>query len=429
MISALGLLKERRFLPLFVTQFFGAFNDNLFKQAMVLFATYRVFNDARVESNFNAIATGLSLIPFFLLSALSGQLADTMDKAKIIRWVKTAEIGIMAIGGAGMLIALGGHTRIGIGVMLTAVLLLGVHSTFFGPIKYAILPQHLDSAHVLGGTGLIEAGTYLSILLGTILAGALSVEQSVVAVLVVAGVGWIAGRMVPPAPRIGPELEINANPITSSWRLISATMHIPRLFLAICSISFFWTIGAVLIILFPPLVKNLLTADRQVASLVLAIFSVGIAVGSVIVNRLLDGRISAKYAPASVVAMGGFVVAFSLLARTWIPAADGHLYSIAAFVEEPRAIPILLSLAGIAITGGMFVVPLYAFLTTTVTKDQTARTVAANNVVNSGAMVVGALLVMVLASLGASPENMLFLAAAMCLVAAWLAQKLHLACD
>lgn len=429
MISALGLLKERRFLPLFVTQFFGAFNDNLFKQSMVLFATYRVFNDARVESNFNAIATGLSLIPFFLLSALSGQLADTVDKAKIIRWVKTAEIGIMLIGGAGLMISLSGHTRIGIGVMLTAVLLLGVHSTFFGPIKYAILPQHLDSAHVLGGTGLIEAGTYLSILLGTILAGWLSVEQSVIAVLVVACIGWVAGRMVPPAPRIGPTLEINANPITSSWRLISATMHIPRLFLAICSISFFWTIGAVLIILFPPLVKNLLTADRQVASLVLAIFSVGIAIGSVIVNRLLDGRISARYAPASVIAMGAFIVAFSLLARTWIPASDGHLYSIAAFVEEPRAIPILLSLAGIAITGGMFVVPLYAFLTTTVTKDQTARTVAANNVVNSGAMVIGALLVMALASLGTSPENMLFLAAAMCLVAAWLAQKLHLACD
>lgn len=429
MIGSIGLLKERRFLPLFVTQFFGAFNDNLFKQTMVLFATYRVFNDARVESNFNAIATGLSLIPFFLLSALSGQLSDTIDKAKVVRWVKTAEIGIMLLGGAGLLIALGGHTRIGLGLMLLTVLLLGVHSAFFGPVKYAILPQHLDPDHVLGGTGLIEAGTYLSILLGTILAGTLSYEQSIVAVLVVAGIGWIAGRMVPPAPRIGPELEINLNPITSSWRLISATMHIPRLFLAICSISFFWTIGAVLIILFPPLVKNLLTADRQVASLVMAIFSVGIAIGSVIINRLLRGRISAKFAPVSVIAMGGFVVLFSLIARLWIPAPRDHLYNIVEFLHEPRAVPIIGSLLGVAITGGMFVVPLYAFLTTTVSKDQTARTVAANNVVNSGAMVVGALMVMGLAALRVSPENMLFLAAAMCLVAAWLAQKLHLACD
>jgi len=429
MIGSIGLLKERRFLPLFVTQFFGAFNDNLFKQTMVLFATYRVFQDARIESNFNALATGLSLIPFFLLSALSGQLSDTIDKAKVVRWVKTAEIGIMLLGAAGLLISLDGHTRIGVGLMLLTVLLLGVHSAFFGPVKYAILPQHLDPDHVLGGTGLIEAGTYLSILLGTILAGTLSYDQAIVAVLVVAGIGWIAGRMVPPAPRIGPELEINFNPITSSWRLISATMHIPRLFLAICAISFFWTIGAVLIILFPPLVKNLLTADRQVASLVLAIFSVGIALGSVIINRLLRGRISAKFAPVSVIAMGGFVVLFSLMARLWIPAPHGHLYGIGEFLREPRAVPIIVALLGIAVTGGMFVVPLYAFLTTTVTKDQTARTVAANNVVNSGAMVVGALLVMALASLGTSPENMLFLAAAMCLAAAWLAQKLHLACD
>jgi MFS family permease len=414
---------------LFVTQFFGAFNDNLFKQTMVLFATYRVFNDAHVESTFNGIATMLSLIPFFLLSALSGQLADTIDKARIVRWVKTAEIGIMLVGGAGLVIAIDGHTRIGLGVMLAAVLLLGVHSTFFGPIKYAILPQHLDPDHVLGGTGLIEAGTYLSILLGTILAGTLSYEQSIVAVLVVAGIGWVAGRMVPPAPRIGPRLEISHNPVTSSWRLISATMHIPRLFLAICAISFFWTIGAVLIILFPPLVKNLLTADRQVASLVLAIFSVGIALGSVIINRLLRGRISARFAPVSVIAMGGFVVLFSLIARLWIPAPQGHLYTIVEFLHEPRAVPIIGSLLGVAITGGMFVVPLYAFLTTTVTKDQTARTVAANNVVNSGAMVAGALMVTGLAALKVTPENILFLAAAMCLVAAWLAQKLHLACD
>ena len=161
----------------------------------------------------------------------------------------------------------------------------------------------------------------------------------------------------------------------------------------------------------------------------LALLPVGIAIGSVIVNRLLDGRISAKYAPASVIAMGGFVVAFSLLARTWVPAADGHLYSIAAFVEEPRAIPIMLSLAGIAITGGMFVVPLYAFLTTTVPKSQAARTVAANNIVNSGAMVGGSILAGGLSFLGVDSANQLLLAAAMCVISAWLGWLLHKACD
>ncbi|MES2058038.1 MAG: MFS transporter [Pseudomonadota bacterium] len=429
MLTALGLLKERRFLPLFTTQFLGAFNDNLFKTSMVLFATYQIFNDPATESNFNALATGLSIISFFLLSALSGQLADTTDKAKIIRIVKTAEILIMLLGAAGLLVAKAGHTGVGMFMMLAAVFGLGIHSTFFGPIKYAILPQHLKPEEVLGGTGLVEAGTYLAILMGTVVAGWISAEGAAITVLVVALIGWFSGRQVPPAPREGAVLKLNYNPFTASWRLIAATMHIPRLFLAICAISFFWTIGSVLIIIFPPLVKNVLTADERVASMVIAIFSVGVAIGSVVINTMLKGKISAKYSPVSVIAMGGFVVVFSLLARSWIPASDGHLYGIVEFLTQPRSIPVILSLLAIAITGGMFVVPLYAFLTTTVTKDQTARTVAANNVVNSGAMTVGAFGVLFLIWLGVSPEDMLLLVAGMCLVSAWIAQKLHLACD
>jgi len=429
MLNALGLLKERRFLPLFVTQFLGAFNDNLFKTSMVLFATYQVFNDPRVEQNFNALATAIAILPFFLLSALSGQLADTTDKAKIIRIVKTAEILIMLFGGVGLMVARAGYVNLGLGLMLGAVLCLGVHSTFFGPIKYAILPQHLKADEVLGGTGLVEAATYLAILLGTVVAGWVSVEGAAITGLCVAIIGWITGRMVPPAPRAGAVLKINYNPFTASWRLISATMHIPRLFLAICAISFFWTIGAVLIITFPPLVKNVLTADARVSSMVVALFSIGIAIGSVVINTMLKGRVSAKYAPASVIAMGVLIMVFSLLVRAWPEAPAGTLYNMISFFQLPRAIPLVLVLMAIAITGGMFVVPLYTFLTTTVTKDQTARTVAANNVVNSGAMVVGALMVQAVSFLGVTPENMLFLVAAMCLVSAWLAQKLHLACD
>lgn len=429
MLNALGLLKERRFLPLFTTQFLGAFNDNLFKQAMVLFATYSIFNDAKAEQGFNALATGLSTLPFILFSGLAGQLADTTDKARIIRIVKTAEIFIMLVGAAGLVFAKSGYTQTGITLMLSTVFLLGMHSTFLGPIKYAILPQHLDAPNVLGGTGLVEAGTYIAILMGTILAGYISIEAAAVGVMIVAGIGWFSGREVPPAPREGPKLAINWNPITSSWRLINATMHIPRLFLAICSISFFWTIGAVLIIIFPPLVKNLLTTTQEVASLFTATLSVGIAIGSVIINTLLKGKISAKYGPVSVIAMGVCVVLFSVLVRTWTPATGGHLYDWKDFIAQPLAIPLMLSLLAIAVTGGMFVVPLYAFLTTTVTKDQTARTVAANNVVNCTAMTIGAIAVIFISHLGVTPENMLLLVAAMCVMAAWLAQKLHLACD
>jgi MFS family permease len=431
MRNALGLLKQRRFLPLFTTQFLGAFNDNLFKTSMVLFATYAIFNDPRMEANFNALATGIAILPFFLLSALAGQLADSHDKARIIRRVKSAEIGIMALGAAGLMVARSGHSTIGLGLMLGAVLCLGVHSTFFGPIKYAILPQHLPPCDVLGGTGLVEAGTYLAILMGTITAGFMTdhIERAAMAVLAIAVIGWFAGRQVPPAPREGPPLVLNYNPFTASWRLIAATLHIPRLFLAICAISFFWTIGAVLVVIFPPLVKNVLTANESVASLTIAVFSVGVAIGSVVINTMLKGRISARFSPASVIAMGAFVCLFSVLVRQWPAAPAGQLYGMAAFVEKPLALPVIGTLLGIAVTGGMFVVPLYAFLTTTVERDQTARTVAANNVVNSGAMAVGTIAVGAISAAGVSPQDMLFVVAAMCLVSAWIAQRLHLACD
>ncbi|OYY68659.1 MFS transporter [Sphingomonas sp. 28-63-12] len=432
MLNALGLLKKRRFLPLFVTQFLGAFNDNLFKTAMVLFATYQIYNDPRIEQNFNALATAIGILPFFLLSALSGQLADTHDKAKIIRIVKTAEIVIMIIGSAGLLLAHGGYTTPGLAMMLVAVLGLGIHSAFFGPIKYAILPQHLHEDEVLGGTGLIESATYLAILAGTVVAGILATrpaEATVITVLAVALVGWATALLVPPALRAGPELKVNYNPFTSSWRVISATMHIPRLFLTICAISFFWSMGAVLIIIFPPLVKNVLTSDEGVSTFVIALFSVGVAVGSVAINALLKGHTSARYGPGSVMAMGGFVVIFSILCHNWVPAPAGTLYDLTTFMELPHGLMVVAALIAIAVTGGMFVVPLYAFLTTTVTKDQTARTVAANNVVNSGAMVVGALGVQGLALAGVGPGDMLLVVAAMCPVSAWLAYKLHLACD
>ena len=431
MIGSLGLLKRRRFLPLFATQFMGAFNDNLFKNAMVLFATYQMFADEKQENLFNAIVAALFVLPFFLLSALAGQLADTTDKTRIIRVVKLAEIAIMAVGCLGLFLARTGAVTLPLVLMLVAVAGLGVHSTFFGPIKYAILPQHLDDDDVLGGTGLVEAGTYLSILLGTILAGFIYESTLIIAAatLAVAVLGYFVARSIPPAPRLGPKLVLDWNPFRSSWRLVSATMHIPRLFLAICAISFFWTIGSVLVIVFPPLVKNVLTADAGVASILLAIFSVGVAIGSVVINLLLKGTISARHSPASVIAMGVAVLAFWAVLRLWTPAPTGSLYGVGEFLAQPQAALVLATLLAVATFGGIFVVPLYAFLTTTVTKDQTARTVAANNVVNAGAMTSGSIAVLVMSGLGVTSEQLLLLVAAMCLVAAWIARRLHAACD
>lgn len=431
MTGSFALLKQRRFLPLFVTQLLGAFNDNLFKNAMVLFVVYGVFNDEASETAFSAIATGLFILPFFLLSALSGQLADTRDKARIIRIVKFCEILIMIVGAIGLVLAWMGWAVhfVAIPLMLLALFAMGIHSTFFGPIKYAILPQHLKSDEVLAGTGLVEAGTYIAILAGTILAGVIDVEWAALGVVLVAAVGYWTGREVPPAPPEHEERGIDWHIIRSSVALVRGTMHIPRLYLAILSISFFWTIGAVLFIQFPPLVKNILHADKSVASLFLAVFSIGIAIGSVAVNRLLKGQVSARYSPASVIVMGLFVVAFYWVCRNWEHDPSGAMYGISGFLNHADVYPLLASLLGIAISGGMFVVPLYAFLTTTVPKDQTARTVAANNIVNSGAMVAGSLLAIGLGFAGVGVVDQLLMSAVMCLVSAWLAQKLHQACD
>jgi len=417
------LLRARRFLPLFSTQFLGAFNDSLFKQAVVLFVTYQLYSNPAKEFQFSAIAQGLFILPFFLFSALSGQLADDHDKARLIRIIKLAEIGIMILGGAGIMLA-------NIPLMLAAVGLMGVHSTFFGPIKYAILPQHLRKDEVLGGTGLVEAGTYIAILGGTILAGMLASMPPVAAVATVgiAALGYLTGRQVPPAPPAAERIPFNWHIIHASIELVRATLHIRRRFLAILSISFFWTIGAVLIIIFPPLVKNVLGANEQVASLFIAIFSIGIAIGSVLINRLLKSEVSARFAPASVIAMGVFVLVLHFVALAWGKHGP-DLTTLGNFVFHPMAGLMIVCLLGVAISGGMFVVPLYAFLTTTVPKTETARTVAANNIVNSGAMVVGALIAFALSSMGVGPIGQLLLVASMCLVSAWLGWKLHLACD
>jgi len=283
---------------------------------------------------------------------------------------------------------------------------------------------------VLGGTGLVEAGTYIAILLGTILAGVVANRPDIaaLAVLAFAVLGFLAGRQVPPAPPAAERMPITWHIVRASVQLVSATLHIKRLFLAILAISFFWTIGAVLIIIFPPLVKNVLGGNEQVASLFIGIFSVGIAIGSVLINRLLKSKVSARFAPASVVGMGGFVLMLHFVSLAW-GKHGAELTTLGNFIFHPLAGFMILTLLGVAITGGMFVVPLYAFLTTTVPKAETARTVAANNIVNSGAMVIGSLMAFGLSSLGVGPVGQLLLVAAMCLVAAWLGWKLHLACD
>ncbi|HWU03869.1 MAG TPA: MFS transporter [Novosphingobium sp.] len=427
MTTSTHLLRRRRFLPLFVTQLLGAFNDNLFKNAIVFFMVYAVFSSDKDEATFSAIASGLFILPFFLLSALAGQLADMRDKARIIRWVKLAEIGIMTVGGGGLLLAWQ-HVAVdavAIPMMMLALFGMGVHSTFFGPIKYAILPQHLQAGEILAGTGLVEAGTYLAILAGTILAGWIPVQWAAGGVVVAALVGYAASLSIPPAPPLIEAQPLDFHILRSSIALVRNTMQDRRVYLAIMAISFFWTVGAVLFIEFPPLAKNVLTASKEVASLFLVIFSIGVALGSVSINALLKGRVSARYAPASVLVMGAFVVAFEQVCAAWEPMTGGHLLTVGEFLSHPLVVPLLGTLLGIAVAGGMFVVPLYAFLTSFVAKSQTARTIAANNIVNSGAMVIGAGVAVGLSGLHVTIIQQLLLAAAMCVISAWLGWLLY----
>ena len=434
MLTSPHLLRSRRFLPLFVTQLFNAFNDNLYKTAMVLFVVYSIYNSEEAEGQFSAIASGLFILPFFILSALAGQLADMRDKAAIIRKVKFCEIILMLIGASGLYLAwrgyempvnlLGIQTSFPIVLMLLALFLTGVQSTFLGPIKYAILPQHLKKDEVLAGTGLVEAGTYIAILAGTILAGWIPVEAAAVGIILTSVVGYLISLQIPEAPPQGKVEKLDWHILRASIRLVRETMHISEVFYAIIAISFFWTIGAVLFIQFPPLAKNVIMASKEVASLFLVIFSVGIAIGSVAINALLKGKVSARYAPQSVIVMGVFVIAFYLVAKLWQADQPTELLDVAGFLAWPMATVLLLCLLGIAIAGGMFVVPLYAFLTTRVAPDKASRTIAANNIVNSGAMVAGSLLAMIMSAAGVPIVEQVLISAAMCLVSAVLARRL-----
>ncbi len=454
MTTSTHLLNRRRFLPLFVTQLFNAFNDNLYKTAMVLFVVYYVYRNEADEAFFSGVASALFILPFVLFSAVAGQLADTRDKARIIRTVKMCEIAIMSLGGVGLYMVWQGIavSTIAIPLLLAVLFLAGVQSTFLGPIKYAILPQHLKKEEVLSGTGLVEAGTYVAILCGVILAGWIPVQWAIIGILVTAVIGYFVSRQVPDAPPMGdtelhlPLLEpfflrvrnpflralglipvTIADQVVMSVKLVRDTMHNREVYFAILAISFFWTIGAVLFIQFPPLAKNQLSASPQVASLFLVIFSIGVAIGSVGINALLKGTVSARYAPVSVIVMGLFVVGFYIVARMWAEDTSGGLLDVGEFIARPLAIPLLSMLLGIAVAGGFFVVPLYAFLTTRVASDRAARTIAANNIVNSLAMVLGSLLAMGVTAMGLPVTEQLLLSAAMCLISSWLARRLLLA--
>jgi hypothetical protein len=428
MTTSTNLMRQRRFLPLFLTQLLNALNDNLYKNAMVLFVVYQVYDSPEMETLISGVATALFVLPFVLFSATSGQLADMRDKTTIIRWIKFAEIIIMSVGATGLLLASRGINIEGLAIplMFVALFAMGVHSTFFGPIKYAILPQHLHKDEVLAGTGLVEAGTYVAILVGMMLGGALQIMDSIIAVIAVALVGYLVCRWVPPAPPQTEETKVDWNPIRASKDLIAFSMGNLELRYSVLAISYFWAIAAILSVQFIPLAKNVLLADKQVAAVLLVAFSAGIAIGSVSINALLKGDISARYSAPSALLLGVLLIGFYLICRLWnLAPATGDLFGVSEFLAQPLALLLLVNLLLIAVAGGMFVVPLYAFLTTRVDKSEASRSVAANNFISSIFMVLGAGVAGALGLLGIPLEEQLLLSLILCVFSASLARKLH----
>jgi len=427
MTTSTNLMRQRRFLPLFLTQLLNALNDNLYKNAMVMLLVYQVYDSPETETLISGVATAIFVLPFVLFSATAGQLADMRDKTTIIRWIKFAEIIIMSAGATGLVLAARGMQieTIAIPLLFTALFAMGVHSTFFGPIKYAILPQHLHKEEVLAGTGLVEAGTYLAILAGMILGGAMAPMHSTITVIALALVGYMICRWVPPAPPQTAETKVDWNPIRASKSLIAFSMGNLELRYSVLAISYFWTIAAILSVQFIPLAKNILLADKQVATVLLVSFSAGIAIGSVSINTLLKGDISARYSAPSVLALGVLLIGFYLICRMWNLEPMGELFTVWEFLAQPLALLLTTNLLLIAVAGGMFVVPLYAFLTTKVDKSEASRSVAANNFISSVFMVVGAAVAGGLGFLGIPLQEQLLISLILCLLSAQLARKLH----
>ncbi|MBC9032921.1 acyl-[ACP]--phospholipid O-acyltransferase [Sphingomonas sp. JC676] len=374
-----SLLAKRRFGPLFVVQFLGAFNDNVLKFAMLFLANFTILSKAPDQAAMlSTVSTGIFILPYFLFSALAGELADAWDKAKLVRAVKAAEIGIMALGLAGLWFQ-------SIPLLLIALFLMGCHSTIFGPVKYSIMPQHLHAGEVMGGTGLIEAGTFLAVLGGQLLGSNVPPWEAGLIATGLAMAGFGASLLVPSAPPVGTPARITPNPWKSTMEVLKVAHQGRGTWLSILGISWFFAVGAIILTQFLPLVKDELGGREEVVTLFLVIFSVAIALGSMIVNRLLKGEVSARYVPLSALFMAGFMIDLWFGASRYTITVPGA--SIAEFVWTPGSWRILGDLAGMAFAGGMFIVPLYAILQTAGAPEDRSRVIAANNIVNAAVMV------------------------------------------
>ena len=391
-VSQFGLLRTRRLLPLFVTQFFGAFNDNVYKQALLIIFVYSAIADQYDTDLLNNFAAALFILPFLLFSATAGAMADKFDKAYLIRRVKAAEIVVAVLIGVALLTQ-------NVSTMLLVLFLLGVQSTFFGPLKFALLPQQLHRSELVGGNAMVEMGTLVAILLGTLGGGLLGnpellggLEQVVVwlsvTVVLTAIVGFIASLQIAPAPSSF-EGEINWNPFTETVNLIRLSMVRKAVFRSVLGVSWFWLIGSIFLTQIPSLTKNHLYGDGTVVTALLTLFTITVAIGSLVCEKLSGRKVEIGLVPLGAAGMSiwGIDAYFSISAIEAVPMRNA--FEFLSATGTPR---LLLDLSLMGISAGMFVVPMQALIQQRTPPDETARVIAANNILNSLAIVLGAVI-------------------------------------
>jgi 1-acyl-sn-glycerol-3-phosphate acyltransferase len=392
--SQFALLRTRRFLPFFLTQFFGAFNDNLFRNALIVSVTYGASAAATEAGLLANAAQGLFILPFFLFSALAGQLADKYEKSRLIRQTRLAEVFVMLLAAVALY---SGHVP----TLLALVFLLGVLATIFGPLKYSLMPQHLRQSELVGGNALVDAGTFIAILIGTISGGLLVPTESsgnantpaAVAMVVIAVGTWLCARFIPRAEATDPALKINFNPLTSTWQMLKFAAQSRAILNSLLGISWFWLVGALLLAQLPAYSKEVLGGDKTVFTLLLAAFSVGTALGSLACERLSGHKVEIGLVPLGSIGMTVCLLDLYFEHPAAVPAGSAVL-DWTAFLAA-GGWDIALDCALIGFFGGLFIVPLYALILSRSAESHRARIIACNNILNAGFMVIAAIIAIV----------------------------------
>ncbi|PAV49448.1 glycerol acyltransferase [Pseudomonas sp. HAR-UPW-AIA-41] len=385
--SQFALLGKRRFLPFFVTQLLGAFNDNIFKQSLILAILYKLAVSADRHMLVNLCAL-LFILPFFLFSALGGQFGEKFAKDALIRAIKLAEIVIMAVGAAGFMLD-------NLVLMLLALFAMGTHSALFGPVKYSILPQALQEQELIGGNALVEMGTFLAILAGTIGAGIMMSSADyqpvvAVAIVLVATCGYLASRQIPRAHAAMPELVLDWNIFRQSWQILRLGLgQRPSVSRSLVGNSWFWFLGAVYLTQIPAFAKEFLHGDESVVTLILTVFSVGIAMGSMLCERLSGGKVEIGLVPFGSIGLTLFGILLWWHSGGF--PAGSEPYGWLAVLGHAQAWWILADIFGIGLFGGFYIVPLYALIQARTAENERARVIAANNILNALFMVISAI--------------------------------------